>query len=281
MRSLWFLGAAALCCFAPPLRADDRKPEARTHHVPYRLTKAQHIMVRAKINGKGPYNFIIDTGAPALFVSTEVCRKLGVKPDAKGWGTFDRFDIEGGVSLPKVRGRVEDPFQLKGMNALGLAGADLHGIIGYTVLAKFRMEIDFTRDKMAWTPLNFQPPAPVELGGKGPDLDALGGLFEMAGKLLGKPPMPEVIVRGFLGLDVAEDDKGVVVKGVLGGSPAAAAGLKAGDRITEYRGRTVRQAEDLLKLAAAEKTRPGDEVKLTIERGAREKEIIIKAGEGF
>ena len=46
----------------------------------------KHILVRAKINGKGPFNFILDTGAPALFVSTKVCDKIGVKSDKKGWG---------------------------------------------------------------------------------------------------------------------------------------------------------------------------------------------------
>ena len=37
------------------------------------------------------------------------------------------------------------------MNGLGLAGVELHGMIGYNVLARYRMEIDFTRDKMTWT----------------------------------------------------------------------------------------------------------------------------------
>ena len=30
------------------------------------MTTFQHVLVRAKINGKGPFNFILDTGAPAL-----------------------------------------------------------------------------------------------------------------------------------------------------------------------------------------------------------------------
>ena len=38
----------------------------------HRLKRGLHIVVRAKINGKGPFNFILDTGAPALFVATKV-----------------------------------------------------------------------------------------------------------------------------------------------------------------------------------------------------------------
>jgi len=66
------------------------------------------------------------------------------------------------VVLKAARGRIEDPFQLEGMNGLGLAGAELHGVIGYNILARFRMEIDFTRDKMVWTPLKFEPAAPFD-----------------------------------------------------------------------------------------------------------------------
>src|SRR5689334_25363721 len=114
-----FLPLLALGLLAPPLRADEPKqtpPESV--EVPYRLTIPKHILVRAKINGKGPFNFILDTGAPALFVATSVADKLGIKPDKNHWGTFDRFEIEGGVVLKKATGRIETPFQLEGMNGM-------------------------------------------------------------------------------------------------------------------------------------------------------------------
>src|SRR5437588_7485958 len=167
MRARWSLCVVAVLALAAPAHAGEpKKPAARTYQVPYRLTDTNHILVRAKINGKGPFNFIIDTGAPALFVATAAARRAGVKPDAKGWATFDRFELEGGLVIPKARGRVEDPFQLEGMNGMGLAGVQLHGMIGYNLLAKYRLEIDFTKDKMAWTPLAFKPPPPLGLGGK-------------------------------------------------------------------------------------------------------------------
>src|SRR5215813_7309941 len=127
-----FLPLVALGLLAPPVSADEpKKAELESVEVPYRLTIPKHILVRAKINGKGPYNFLLDTGAPALFVAVSVCKKLGVEPNRNGWGTFDRFEIEGGVVLEKARGRVETRFQLEGMNGLGLGGAEVHGLIGY------------------------------------------------------------------------------------------------------------------------------------------------------
>ena len=282
MKTAWSCAVLAAVGLAGPLRADEpKKIEAKALQVPYTVTNTKHIMVRAKINGKGPYNLIVDTGAPALFVSTAVCTKLGVKPDKKGWGTFDRFEIEGGVSLPKFKVRVEDPFQLQGMNGLGLAGAELHGIIGYTVLAKFRIELDLTRDKMTWTPLNYDPPEPQGLGGKGApaELDALGGIMKMLGALIGKQPQADVVARGFLGLDLKDDDKGVLVTTLLDKGPAAAGGVKTGDRITQFQGKTVRDIDGVRQLAA--KVTTGEPVKLTVERDGKEMEIKFKSGEGL
>jgi len=283
MRARWSLCLLALLPLAAPLHAaEDQKPAARTYQVPYRLTDTNHILVRAKINGKGPFNFIIDTGAPALFVVTAVCKKAGVKADAKGWGTFDRFEIEGGLVIPKVRGRVEDPFQLEGMNGMGLAGVQLHGMIGYNLLAKYRLEIDFTKNKMGWTPLDFKPPPPVGLGGKGgatAELNALGTVMKVMGFLLGKSATPQMVFRGFLGIELADTRTGLEVKGVLAQGPASAAGLKAGDHITHFQGKAVKTSTDVQRLAA--KLKPGATVRVTVARDRTSREISFKIGEGL
>jgi membrane-associated protease RseP (regulator of RpoE activity) len=270
-------------CWAPALRAEEpAKPDAQPIEVPYRTTIPKHIMVRAKINGKGPFNFILDTGAPALFVSTAVAKKLGVDPDKNGWGTFDKFEIEGGVVIPKAKGRIEDPFQLEGMNGLGLAGAELHGIIGYNILAHYKMEIDFTKDKMVWTPLNFEPEAPKGMGGKGGagGLEIMGTIMKMFGAFLGKKATPEVAPRGFLGVELElKGDDIVIVKAVLEKSPAAKAGVKAGDRITKVKGRSIENIEDIQRFL--KKLKADEPVSLTVERDNEKMEISFTTGEGL
>ena len=282
MRALWLCAGLALSLGAP-LRADEpKKADLKTYEVPYQLTKTQHILVRAKINGKGPFNFILDTGAPALFVATKAAKKAGVEPDKKGWGAFDKFEIEGGVPVPKAKGRIEDPFQLEGMNGLGLAGAELHGMIGYNLLARYRIEIDLTRDKMTWTELDYDPPLPKGLdGGKGglPEMDALGGVMKLFGGLLGRKAKPEVVARGFLGLELAGSEGKVTVSKVLEKGPADRAGVKAGDRLTEFDGQKVESDAGLLKLAA--QMTAGKAVKLTVLRGDKQQVITVRAGEGL
>ena len=283
---LWGL-VVGVCALAPPVRAEDVKKDApkaaaKKFDIPYRLTVPKHILVRAKINGKGPFNFILDTGAPALFVATKAAKKAGVDPDKAGWGAFDKFVIEGGVPVAKARGRIEDPFQLEGMNGLGLAGAELHGMIGYNVLARYRIELDFTKDKMTWTELDFDPPPPKGLeGAKGgpPELNAMGAMLKLFGGLLGKRAKPEVVARGFLGMELAESDGKVAVKTVLEKGPADRAGVKAGDRISRFNGEKVEDGAGLLKLAAA--LTAGNEVKLTVIRGEKQQDVTVKAGEGL
>jgi hypothetical protein len=313
---------------APPLWADDpsaadkksgpEPTQGKVYHVPYRLTDTQHILVRAKINGKGPFNFIVDTGAPLLYVAEPVAKKIGLpipkkqdvtkkdadkkdaeKEDAKkaepekkgtakkgrgGAVTLDRFEIEGGVAQSKIKCIVETPFQLTGMNAFGMAGEELHGMIGYTVLAHYKMEIDFTRDKMVWTQLNYQPAQPVPLGLKGQDpgqkqLEELGGFMKAMAFLMGKKPGPPPLPRGFLGVELGEQSGAVVVRKVLTKTPAAAAGLQKGDRISEVQGEAVRTSADVLRLAA--RVTAGQTVRLTILRGEDKQEITVTAGEGL
>lgn len=286
-----FFCLATLCAVAfvlPSQAADEKKPAEKTKdigksfQVPFRLTDTKHVLIRAKINGKGPYNFILDTGAPALFVATTVCKKLGVEADGQTWGTFDRFEIEGGVVLDKFRGRVEDPFQLEGMNGLGLAGVTLHGIIGYTVLARYRIELDFTKDKMVWTRLDFEPPAPLGLGGKGGapgGLDAVGGLMKMLGGLLGMSKPLDPKPRGFLGLELTAKGESLTVARVLKSGPAATAGLQTGDRLTHFQGSEVKTTAEVAKLAA--KLAAGQDVEVKVERKGESHTLRIKTGEGL
>ena len=61
----WRFVLAACCGLMPAaVRADDTKPadQPTKFAIPYKLTDTKHVLVRAKINGKGPFNMILDTG---------------------------------------------------------------------------------------------------------------------------------------------------------------------------------------------------------------------------
>src|SRR5713101_551665 len=87
------------------------------------------------------------------------------------------------------------------------------------------------------------------------------------------------VVRGYLGVGIQpvtpdlakgfglEQSAGALVASVVEGSPAARAGVKAGDIITEYNGRKVARSEDLPRAVA--ETAVGREVPITVIRDGR------------
>ena len=102
----WRIGLAVCLALAqaiPATAADKPADKPVKFEIPYRLTDTKHVLVRAKINGKGPFNLILDTGAPAVFITKPVAKKADVDVNDKGWGTFTTFEIEGGLKLEKVK----------------------------------------------------------------------------------------------------------------------------------------------------------------------------------
>ncbi len=258
----------------------DKKTDAKPVLVPFRLTDTNHTMVRIKINGKGPFNFIVDTGCPVLLIAEPVGKEVGLKVE-KGWAVLDKLELEGGLELTKVKARVETPFQITGMNRMGLAGVELHGMIGYTVLAKYKMDFDYTKKQMTWTPLAFDPPPPRPLGGKASTagMDTMVALVEVMSFLAGGglPPAPQP--RGFFGFELEEKDKAVYVANVLKKSPAAEAGLQKGDRIVMAQGKEVGSIDAVLRQAS--KLTAGKTLSLTIERKSEKQDLKITAGPGL
>lgn len=253
--------------------------------VPYRLSKTQHIVVRAKVNGSAPLNFVMDTGAPAFFIAEEAAKKAGIISDDKGWALLDELQFEGQLKAKKVKARIETPFQLKGMNGMGLAGIELHGMIGYSILAKYEIKLDLKKDQMIWTPLDWTPPEPKGLGGvgkknsQGATLELLGSFMQGLGSLTGGKAALAPKVQGFLGLALEQKEGKVVVSSVFVGSPAAKAGLIPGDEIKRIKDIEVKN------LADANRSLSGivalDSVELSLVRGNEALTVTLKTAFGF
>jgi hypothetical protein len=283
MKALWFgIGLVLVLGTAAAAEPAVKKPPAKTYQIPYSLTATKHIVVRVKINGKGPYNFLVDTGAPVLVVSARLGRKLQIEADKNQWGIIDRFEVENGPVVKSFKARLEDLFQLEGMNGMGLAGVELHGVIGYQLLARYRLEFDFTCDRLTWTELDFNPPKPLGLGegGGAPlELNALGTVLKLLGGFLGRQPGTNLQGRGFLGVQVQEKEGKLWVQGVLANGPAARGGLQTGDQIQLFQGKTVNKLADLQRLSATIKAK--EAVKLTVGRNGQTHQLTLTSGEGL
>ncbi len=76
--------------------------------------------------------------------------------------------------------------------------------------------------------------------------------------------------RAFLGIQMRRgalpDTVGVLVEGIVPRSPADRSGIQVGDRILAFEGSVIHTADEITSLVRA--LRPGDEVELTVSRGA-------------
>jgi hypothetical protein len=276
------IGLALIHAGQPVRGADAKGPAAPapSYEIPYKLTDTKHVMVRVKLNGKGPFNFILDTGAPALIISEAVAKKAGVKVE-KGWATI-KLDIEGGLTLPAAKGLTLDMFQLKGMNSMGVAGVELHGVLGYNILARYRIQYDFTKDKLVWTPLEFDPPEIKRIGkgdGSQGGLELLGGMMQFLAPMMGLKPNFEVKPRGFLGMELESRDDSVLVKSVIKGGPADKAGIRPGDLVEHAKNNSVDSIEDVLN--AVSRLNEGDKLFLRVKRDGEQKDLTVELGKGL
>jgi S1-C subfamily serine protease len=199
----------------------------------------------------------------------------------------DRLDFEGGPTLRGIKSRVEDPFQLIGMNALGLPGHSIDGILGFTILARYRMTIDPTKDRMTWTRLDFEPKepyipkgviaknAPAELEA----MNMLGPVAKFAALMIGKQEPDRLIPRGRLGVVLDDKAESATVASVLEGSAAARAGVRPGDVVAAIDGKSV-DSRKAAMLASA-KLRAGAAVALKLKRDGATVDLALIAEEGL
>ncbi len=276
------VGATLLVGGRWPVAADPpAAPAARSWRVPYQFPAPRHVLVRMKLNGKGPFNFILDTGAPAVFISKAAGAEAGLVVDDKGWANIAELEVEGGIKLKDSRAVVEDPFQLTGMNRLNAMGRTLHGMIGYTLLARYRITYDFTDTHLTWTEIDWEPPALARMRPPGSkesaEMEAMAGFAKFATGLMGRRPDPVWQPRGFLGIELEERDGQVIVSRVQAGSPAADK-LLPGDVLASADGSVVTGLAKLQEQAA--KWKEGKTVTLIVRRGAERIEVDLVTGKG-
>ena len=162
--------------------------------VPFTLVN-NHIYVDAKLNGKGPYRLLCDTGG-ANVVKPAVARQLGLRSEGalEGTGGGEQSEDVGLVKIERVA--IGDAvierqlFAVFDLEKLEPAeGALLPGLVGYEVFKRFVVRIDYGRGLLTLTlPSAFQADSratalPFRFNGHTPqvdgEIDGTAGAFDL------------------------------------------------------------------------------------------------------
>ena len=84
------------------------------------------------------------------------------------------------------------------------------------------------------------------------------------------------VQHAYLGVRIGDGNGGAKVSQVLAGTPAANAGLQAGDLVTAVDGKSISSAAELESAVDAKK--PGDTITLTVQRNGTTKTLTVKLG---
>lgn len=132
-------------------QADERQP-ATLYAVPTTADRAGRILAPVKINGRGPFRFILDTGANSSALAPDVVEALALP--ATQSAVLGVHGVTGVANLPAVWVEKiqagEIAFEQLAVPVLGSAVfAEADGILGVDGLQHARIEVDFTRDRVS------------------------------------------------------------------------------------------------------------------------------------
>ena len=142
--------------FDDPKRVEGFDRNAKTE-VPIRLASPAKplILVDVHANGRGPFQFAIDTGTSTTAIAPELAKQLAIDSSPVGAGTTGGAPVDfsagtlqsfqlGGAKIDNMPVVVADFFTM--LNAA--IGAKLDGIVGYNFLRNYKVVIDYPRETL-------------------------------------------------------------------------------------------------------------------------------------
>jgi hypothetical protein len=285
MRRFVLTAAVCLLCAFSLRAAPEPKPKGTSDTqpvtVPFELLKSQHIAVEVKVNGKGPYWVIFDTGSPVTLLSAKVGKDTGLLKNAPQ----PLFAPFGPTAQVKLKSLTVGDVKAENMPAVVMdhptvqklgetLGKPIEGIVGFPFFARYKTTIDYKAKELTFTPSGYDPPDVMK------DLTALGPLLAAMQDQGDVKVVAPAATWGMVVTKAAGDDKpGVTIKEVRPGTPAADAGLKAGDRLLTLDSRWADSVGECYQ--AASRVKPGTAAPVVIRRDGKEMELTVKPVPGL
>jgi membrane-associated protease RseP (regulator of RpoE activity) len=257
-------------------RADAPPTPDKSITVPFELLKSGHMTVQVKVNGKGPYRLIFDTGAPITLVNNKIAKEAGLlkgmnAPAISFFGNMGDVKIKelqvGGQKANDVSTIVMDHPTVE---AISRVFGPIDGIVGFPFFARYKMTLDYQAKTVTFAPSGFKPPDVMQA-----IMTALMSTGQDQIKVLSPAAQWGILVHK----DTDDNADGVPVTDVLPGSAAATAGLKAGDRLLTLDGRWTDTIADLY--TASGYVQAGKTAVVVVKRGSNEVKLKVKPRAGM
>jgi len=272
------IAVALVCIIGLPARAEKPSDNPRTVKVPFILMPTGHFLITVKLNDKGPYKLIFDTGAPTMLINNRIAKESGVVDGKTAAPLFAPF----GAMAPGLKAKTMEVGPLKAENipvmvmdhptvkvfsdAFKKEHGPIEGIVGFPFFARYKMVVDYQAKELTFTPNGYKPGDVMEAMMK----TLMGGSGDQ-----NKPKV--VAAAGQWGLVVAKEPKdeeaGVDVNVVMAGGAAEKAGLKQGDRLLTIDGRWTDSVGDTYQAASYVKI--GTAVPVVVKRDGKEKKLMV------
>jgi PDZ domain/Aspartyl protease len=278
------ISAILIAAFAGSAQAQPAKIEAeKPVTVPFTLVSTGHFIVKVKLNDKGPYNLIFDTGAPLMLITNRAGRDSGILDKKSTSNILSPF---GPMTQAKIKKMEIGPLKAEDVNAMVFDHptvkafseffkkdyGEIDGIVGFPFFAKYRMTVDYKAKELTFTPNGYVP------------TDVMQRMMNMLLKQdpdKGKPKI--VAAAGQWGIivekEMKDEDAGVTIKTVMDSSAADKAGLKAGDRLLTIDGRWTDSVGDAYQ--AAGYVKPGKSAPVVIKRDGKEMKLTVTPANGL
>ena len=145
----WAMVAALGCASPFPLSAQDGAPPPADEFVAAQRDRELRMTVPVTIAGKGPYRFLVDTGAQATVLARHLVEELALT--ATGRATLVGMASKAPVETVELDGMVFAEREMNGMVAPLLDGSNIgaDGIIGLDSLQGLRVTMDMRADSLA------------------------------------------------------------------------------------------------------------------------------------
>jgi PDZ domain/Aspartyl protease len=275
-----FLASLIAVVIAAPARADETKSEAKPIAVPFILMPTGHFLVSVKLNDKGPYKLIFDTGAPTMLVNNRIAKDAGLKATGglgfpfgnMGQATIKLLQV-GEVKADKVTAIVMDHPTVKTFSDFFKEKhGPIDGIVGFPFFARYKMTVDYQAKELTFVPNNYKPQDVME---------SLMQSLMSASQSSGQPRIASAAGQWgmVVGKDADDEAAGVEVRKVHPGSAAEQAGLKTGDRLLTIDGRWTDSVGDTHHAAGFVK--PGKAVPVVVKRDGKEVTVQVTPKNGL